>query len=466
MRRIVRAFFTYSCLQSVPRHPSRGSHQRHRRAALLLALLVLFGPPLNDSIAGEPAAPPEGQTASITLRFVSWKPDHPRVWDEALAEFTKTHPDISVVRELAPHSSTAYHDLLTQKLKNRDATVDVFFMDVIWVPEFAEAGWARRLDERFPPAMREEFLPATIEVGRYADHLYGVPSRIDAGLLYYRSDLLTKYGFAPPTTWDELARQAETIVEGEQPRNPTLRGYTAQFKQYEGLVCNMVEFIDSHGGSLLTADGTHSALAKPEAMAAVQFVRDRVIGRLASRAALTYQEPESLSVFLQGHAVFHRNWPYAWELANNQTRSTVAGQVAVMPLPGFTPGRTTAALGGWLYGISAYSQHPDEAWALIEFLSSQAMQKKFTQEAGIAPSRQSLFSDPDLLAAAPQLRNHFAVLRSATARPRSPLYPAISHALQRYFSRALAIDDLDLVHEATMADAQINRLLSLTEPVP
>ena len=94
------------------------------------------------------------------------------------------------------------------------------------------------------------------------------------------------------------------------------------------------------------------------------------------------------------------------------------------------------------------------------------MQKKFTQEAGIAPSRQSLFSDPDLLAAAPQLRNHFAVLRSATARPRSPLYPAISHALQRYFSRALAIDDLDLVHEATMADAQINRLLSLTEPVP
>ncbi len=420
MRRIVRAFFTYSCLQSVPRHPSRGSHQRHRRAALLLAWLVLFGPPLNDSIAGEPAAPPKGQTASITLRFVSWKPDHPRVWDEALAGFTKTHPDISVVRELAPHSSTAYHDLLTQKLKNRDATVDVFFMDVIWVPEFAEAGWARRLDERFTPAMREEFLPATIEVGRYADHLYGVPSRIDAGLLYYRSDLLTKYGFAPPTTWDELARQAETIVEGEQPRNPTLRGYTAQFKQYEGLVCNMVEFIDSHGGSLLTADGTHSALTKPEAMAAVQFVRDRVIGRLASRAALTYQEPESLSVFLQGHAVFHRNWPYAWELANNQTRSTVAGQVALMPLPGFTPGRTTAALGGWLYGISAYSQHPDEAWALIEFLSSQAMQKKFTQEAGIAPSRQSLFSDPDLLAAAPQLRNHFAVLRSATARPRSP----------------------------------------------
>lgn len=331
MRRIVRAFFTCSLLQSGPRHPLRANHQR--RAALLLLWLVLFGPPLNDSIAGGPAAPSKGQTTPITLRFVSWKPDHPRVWDDALDEFTKAHPHISIVRELAPHSSTAYHDLLTQKLKNRDATVDVFFMDVIWVPEFAEAGWARRLDERFTPAMREEFLPATIEVGRYSDHLYGVPSRIDAGLLYYRSDLLAKYGFSPPTTWDELARQADAIVAGERRNNPTLRGYTAQFKQYEGLVCNLLEFIDGHGGSLLTSDGTHSTLGRPETLAAVQFVRDRVIGRLASRAALTYQEPESLSVFLQGHAVFHRNWPYAWELANNRTRSTIAGQVAVMPLP-------------------------------------------------------------------------------------------------------------------------------------
>ena len=51
----------------------------------------------------------------VTLHFVSWKPDHPRVWEDALARFTASHPHISVVRELAPHSSTAYHDLLTQR---------------------------------------------------------------------------------------------------------------------------------------------------------------------------------------------------------------------------------------------------------------------------------------------------------------------------------------------------------------
>lgn len=466
MRRIARAFFTGSRLQSVPRHPLCASHQRQRRAALLLVCFVLFGPPRNDSIAGEPAVLPKGQPAPVTLRFVSWKPDHPRVWDDALARFTAAHPHISVVRELAPHSSTAYHDLLTQKLKNGDTSVDVFFMDVIWVPEFAAARWARPLEDKFLPTMQEAFLPATTEVGRYEQHLYGVPSRIDAGLLYYRRDLLKKYGFTAPATWDALVRQADTILAGERTTVPTLQGYVAQFKQYEGLVCNMLEIIEAHGSSLLTHDGTHSTLSAAPALEAIQFVRNRLFGRITPRAALTYQEPESLALFLQGHAIFHRNWPYAWELANNRTRSTVAGQVGVAPLPGSTPGQTAAALGGWLYGISAASQHPEEAWALIEFLSSEAMQKRFAQEAGIAPSRTALFSDPDLLAHSPQLQNHLTVLQAATPRPRSPIYPALSHLLQRYFSRALAVEDLDLRQEAARTDAQIDRLLALTRPRP
>ena len=398
----------------------------------------------------------------VTLHFVSWKPDHARVWEDALARFTASHPHISVVRELAPHSSTAYHDLLTQKLKNGDTSVDVFFMDVIWVPEFAAARWARPLDDKFLPAVQQAFLPATTEVGRYEQHLYGVPSRIDAGLLYYRKDLLAKYGFAAPTTWEELIRQAETILTAERTVSPTLQGYVAQFKQYEGLVCNMLEVIEAHGGSLLTADGSRSALSAAPALDAIAFVRNRLIGRITSRAALTYQEPESLSLFLQGQAIFHRNWPYAWELANNPARSIVAGQVGVAPLPGTTSGRHAAALGGWLYGISASSQHPEEAWALIEFLSGEAMQRRFAQEAGIAPSRTALFSDPDLLAASPQLRNHLAILQAATPRPRSPIYPALSHLLQRYFSRALAVHDLDLRQEAAITDAHINRLLALT----
>lgn len=433
---------------------------RLARLSVALRLAWVLGAGLAG--AGGAAAADE----QVTLRFVSWKPDHPQVWEQALARFTREHPHITVVREIAPHSSTAYHDLLTQKLKNRDAAVDLFFMDVIWVPEFAAAGWARSLDSQFPPGERREFLPATITAGTYRGHIYGIPSRIDGGMLYYRKDLLEAYGFAPPRTWPELVRQAEAIVSGESAGTPALRGYSGQFKQYEGLVCNMLEFIQSNGGRLVAEEGDRAALATPASLQAVRFVRERIIGRIASRALLMYQEPESLATFIQGNAVFHRNWPYAWEVANDPQRSSVAGRVGVTPLPHFPGGESVSALGGWLYGISAYSEHPKEAWTFIRFLSSDEMQKFFALRAGIAPSRTALFSDPTLIEGQPFFHDQFAVFGGTSPRPRSPLYPALSHVLQRYFSRALAFAELDLAAEAASADRQITDLLALTEAAP
>jgi len=283
-------------------------------AGLLLSIFLLFiligG---EGSIANVQAA----NKGKVVLRFVTWKADHPQVWDEAIARFEQAHPSIRVVREIAPHSSTAYHDLLSQKLKNRDRSLDLYFMDVIWPSEFAAAGWVLPIDDRFSPSEREKFLQATIQAGTYQGHIYGVPSRIDSGMLYYRKDLLEKYGFSTPETWGQLVEQAKVIVQGEKAHNPALRGYSGQFKQYEGLVCDMLEFVGSHGGTLITEDGMRSTLADPQTVGAVTFVREHIIKTLATPAVLTYQEPESLAIFVQGKAVFHRNWPYAWGLAND-----------------------------------------------------------------------------------------------------------------------------------------------------
>lgn len=398
---------------------------------------------------------------TVTLHFVTWKADHPKVWDEAIARFEQTHQGIKIEREIAPHSSTAYHDLLTQKLKNRDRSMDIFFMDVIWPAEFAAAGWALPLDNYFIPSERSEFLSATIEAGTYQGHIHGVPSRIDSGMLYYRKDLLEKYGFSPPITWDELVRQARTIVEGEQSTQPALRGYSGQFKQYEGLVCNMLEFVGSHNGSFLSEDSAQSTLASPDTTAAVKFVREQIIQQLATPAVLTYQEPESLAVFVQGKAVFHRNWPYAWGLSHDPRSSKIVGKVGVTVLPHFAQGKSVSALGGWLYGISAYSQHPDEAWTFIEFMTSAEMQKYFALHASLAPSRMALYSDPEVLQANPQYEDLFPVFQTARPRPRTPVYPIVSHILQRYFSRVLAFPETNIVEEAREADRQINRFLGL-----
>lgn len=428
-------------------------------AGLFAAVLLSIGHvPLTycQDLPAEPNVSPP-----ITLHFVTWKADHPQVWDEAIQRFEQAYPHVRIKREIAPHSSTAYHDLLTQKLRNRDVSLDLFFMDVIWPAEFAAAGWARPLDDYFSHDEREKFLPATIASGMYRHHIYGVPSRIDSGMLYYRKDLLEKYGFSPPSTWNELVSQAQAILEGEQTVHSLLRGYSGQFKQYEGLVCDMLEFVGSHNGSFLTEDGGRSNLTAPESLQAVRFVREQIIQRLATPAALTYQESESLAVFLQGNAVFHRNWPYAWGLANDPRHSKIVEKVGVSTLPRFSGGRSTSALGGWLYGISAYSQHPDEAWAFIEFMASPEMQKHFAIHAALAPSRLALYADPDVLRANPQHKDLLPVFQTARPRPRTPVYPIVSHILQRYFSRVLAFPGTDILEEAQEADRKINRFLAL-----
>jgi len=423
---------------------------RRGRFAVVFALLGI-------SVASCRSAPSDERA----LHFVTWKPDQPAVWDEAVHRFESQHPGVTVVREIGPHSSSAFHDLVTQKLKNRDPGIDVFFVDVVWLAEFAAAGWTLPLDSRFGADDRADFLAGTIRASTWNGAVHGVPAFIDAGMLYYRKDLLDKHRLPVPSTWTELEREARVIVAAEKSGEPGLVGYSGQFKQYEGLVCDVLEFVAGNGGAFLDESGARATLRDRRALEAIEWLRDRVIGDLAPRSVLTYQEPESLALFLQGLAVFHRNWPYAWDVANDARQSRIAGRVGMAPLPHFAGGESRAALGGWLYGISAFSKKPDVAWSFIAFMTSPEMQRYFAERASLAPPRTSLYRDREMLARYPRLADEEPTFRSAVPRPVTPMYPAVSGALQRFFSTAIATRDADVERLAAEAEAEINGYLAL-----
>lgn len=397
--------------------------------------------------------------AETQLRFVTWRSEAARVFQQIIADFEITHPGIKVIQEIGPSSSTEFHDLVTQKLRNRDAEMDVFFMDVVWPAEFAAAGWALPVDQFFPPTAQSGFLDAPVKANTYGGHIYGIPMFVDAGMLYYRKDLLAKYQLRPPDTWPELVRQAQFIIS--QERDPYLTGYSAQFKQYEGLVCNMMEFILSNGGALWDEQRLKSAVHTPPAMEAVRFVRDDIVRLIANRGILAYQESESLALFTQGRAVFHRNWPYAWEASNDSGQSKVAGRVGVMPLPAFSGQKSAATLGGWQLAISRFSRHPQLAWEFVQFMTSSETQKRIALGTGRAPARKDLYHDPEILKRSPQFQSQFETFTLATPRPRTPVYLPLSNILQRYFSSAIAIADSNIEELARSAARDMDRVLDL-----
>lgn len=397
--------------------------------------------------------------AQTQLRFVTWKSEADAVWKQIIGEFEASHSGVEIVREVGPHSSTEFHDLVTQKLRNRDPQMDVFFMDVVWPAEFAAAGWALPLDEFFSAERRKDFLRAPIEADSYNGRIYGVPVFVDAGMLYFRKDLLEKYHLAPPRTWPELVRQAKLILTREG--DPYLTGYSAQFKQYEGLICNMMEFILSNGATLWDEPTLRGTLHLAAAKEAVRFVRDQIVGAISHRGVLAYQEPESLAMFTQGKAVFHRNWPYAWENANDPARSKVAGKVGVLPLPAF-PGRKSAAtLGGWQLGISRFSRKTRLAWRFVDFMASSETQKRIALYTGRAPARKALYRDSDILKKNPQFRSQYETFLLAAPRPVTPVYQPLSNIMQRYFSSAIAIPDSDIDQLAQSASRDMDRVLDL-----
>ncbi len=397
----------------------------------------------------------------VTIHFVTWKPNVPEVWDEIFKLFERKHPEIKVITEIGPHSSTAFHDMLTQKLKNRSKDVDVFLMDVVWPPEFASAGWAMPLDGLFTEEEQKKYLPPVIDANQYRGKIYGLPLFIDSGMLYYRKDLLEKYGFKPPQTWQELVKQAEFIMKRQRQKGNLIYGYSGQFKQYEGLVCDMMEFILSNSGWILNPETAEPGIQLKPAVEAVRFVRDRIIGNIAPKGVLTYQEPESLDLFIQGRAVFHRNWPYAWKISNNPSRSKIAGKVGVTRLPHFPGGMSFSTLGGWQVGISAFTKHKKEAWEFARFLSGERVQKLIALMAGKAPTRVSLYYDRDIISANPQFVKMKDVFLRAYPRPMTPLYPAISNVLQRYFSTALSDKHSDIAGLAKEAAREIESILAL-----
>ncbi len=392
------------------------------------ALLGLFLAVMITIVA---AVFPGWTQSQVTLNFLLAAQELPS-WKPVIADFETQNPDIKVNVVEGPSATNLVEDLYTSAFLLGDSPYDLVFMDIVWVPKFAAAGWLMPLSDRISESELTDFLPADLAGGTYNDKLYRLPGRSDAGMLYYRKDLLDQAGLQPPNTTVELLDEAKQL----QGDGKVKWGYVWQGRQYEGLAAMFVEVLNGFGGSWVNPETREVGLDTPESIAAVQFLLDTVKQGIAPPGVTTYQEEETRRLFQSGEVLFLRNWPYVWPLAN-AADSPVAGKIGLKPMIA-APGYASAACqGGWGWGISKSTQHPDAAWRAVQFFSSTASQKQIALANGYLPSRRSLYQDPEIVAKYPFFPSMLEVLDSAVLRPPIAQYAQASDILQRYLSAAM-----------------------------
>lgn len=399
-------------------------------AAAVLATAACSSTPASTGTAGGGGAA-GGSTAAASN--VNWDEKGPITYVQGKDTSGNLKAEIDEWNAANPNEKVTFVELSDNADQQRDAMVQrarassdeftIMSVDLVWTAEFAANGWLQELPADKAPL--DGHLASAKDSVTYFNKVYAYPSTSDGGLLYYRKDLLEAKGLQAPKTWDEMKKICDQIL----PSQSGMSCYAGQHQKYEGLTVNISEAINSAGGNVLD-DAGKPAVNSEGSLKGVQWMQDGFKSGLIPAQAITWKEEESRQAFQDGKILFHRNWPYVWNLASKTDGSSkVAGKFDVAPLPGLS-GPGVSSLGGHSMGISKFAKNKGTALAFIKWMNSEENQKRRLKTASLAPTIEKLYSDAELQKQFPYLEKLGASIASAKPRPKAVRYADVTLAIQ------------------------------------
>jgi multiple sugar transport system substrate-binding protein len=383
------------------------------------ALVLAACSSTSSSSGGGGGAADAGKDSRGPITYVQGK-DNSGTIRPIIDKWNAAHPDQIVTLKEQTDQADQQHDDLVQHFQAQDPGYDTVSVDVVWTAEFAAKGWLQPLTDTLA-VPTGDMLPPTVKAATYNNTLYAAPTTSDAGLLFYRSDLVP----TPPATWDEM------IADCPIAQQNGMGCYAGQFFKYEGLTVNASEAINTAGGEIVGPDGKTPTVDSPESATGLALLADNYKNGNIPKEAITFKEEDSRIAFEAGKLLFLRNWPYVYKLASTDASSQVIGKFAVAPLPGITSAKPGASsLGGHSTAISVYSKNKATAADFLKYLTTAETQSFYLTQGSQAPVLTALYSDPSLIAQFPYLPTLKISIENAIPRPVTPFYPAVTKAIQ------------------------------------
>ncbi len=427
------------------RSPFLGSFRRLVLTGLAVAFLAVGLESCNHSSA-EPVTVTLLDPGWLDKEFTDWR-------DHEVAEFTR-ETGIQVKLLPAPETALDQLSLWRKLLASGTDGPDVYAIDVIWPSLLAD----QFIDLK--PYLAQEtgaHFSWLVSNDTVNGRLVGMPYHADAGLLFYRTDLLRAYGYAsPPQTWDELERMALRIQTGERAKgNKGFWGFVWQGAAAEGLTCNALEWQASEGGGRIIEDDGTISVNNPKAIRAWERAA-RWVGSISPPGVVAYREWDALNLWRAGNAAFMRNWPTSYIVSRSEG-SSVRTNFAVTLLPRGEVGHS-GTLGGASLSVSRNSRHPKEAAELIRYLCRRDVQQARSRITSQPPTIPELYEDPEALKANP----HFMQLEQLfhggpVARPSRVTGKKYTEVSRSYFEAVHSV--LTREKSASKAAADLERQL-------
>jgi multiple sugar transport system substrate-binding protein len=337
--------------------------------------------------------------------------------------------------QLPPVATDQYNKFVTA-FRAQSPTPDVVHIDVTWPSQFALPGWLAPLDQYVSSSYLQQFWPSAANVAKINGKIYGIQRYMDIGMLYYRTDLVEKYGGSVPQTRAEMEAMAKEIMAKEAAQGIKY-GYLSPGKKIEAIVDTWLEMIWGAGGNI--GQPGNLSVNNSVAIDALQYMHDLIYTKnLSPTGTNTYAPNDLLALFQNGEAPFMRNWTFAYALANDPQKSKVAGKVGIAPTLATDGNNGHGCTGGWVLAINSYSQHKDEAWQFIDFLLSKETQLSMSTHAGLISSRPDVVNDAGLQAAQPIFKQLPAILNGGYNRPQLKNYNQFTVPLQAAINGVLS----------------------------
>ena len=341
---------------------------------------------------------------------------------EIIASFEAENPDIKVNYVELPSSSNDRLKTIQTVLQSQGTEMDVFAGDACWPAIFISAGWVVPLDEYITQDVRDSFIDTMLSAYTVNGKTYGLPFMADVCALYYRDDLLSKYGLPVPATYDEIIEYSKIIMEGEG--NPDLYGWGYIGVQNETLACCFLSIYWALVGPDMVNENGEFTFDYEIAEEAFELMRSFSFGENVSPAAIGSFDTTTLrNNVMAGNIVFDTDWLSGYARYNSEA-SAVNGNMKIAPLP------TNGAIGGWGVMVSAYSEHKEEAAAFAAYRASYESQMKALEMVDQVPTLKEFYNEETVPEGYGYLVDFLAPLSVARPRGLTPFYAAVSSRIQ------------------------------------